>query len=636
MEQHLGVSNSCSNNCGHCRWRGAAPAADPLAGLKPRGGPLVVYGGEPVLRRDFFAMLPRLSRAAGAGGLALVTNGRVFSSADITAYAIKLGVGHFFVKAPAFRRETYISLCGSDGLAQANAGLTNIAAAGQERLNVIIPVLAGNLAELPDIACAVSTLGPRRALFDLRGIKLDKKIKELLGGLTAAFAQDRIDARVITSGANPQLFNAPRAAHLFRQPARAVKLPAPGPAPAIPSGGAEYFQTGSDPRALPPERTVKNVKKIIGRTTFSRVKPLCQGKGGIYVYEFKKSRPESPHSLPAQFGKGFDRHQALASGYMEIIERFSGVIRPAEKARLVYARYADVAGRAVDPALFPITQPAPFYNAKGARLAESYLPSYMDNAWAWSYSLTKGRHVLAPAALIYQGFTSEKGRHFLHSKSVGLASGNTMEEAVIHGVNEWFESEALNSLPKPLPFSALDRVPEADLAGAAYLPAELRRAGAAVFCFYLGNSGRSIKLHTFLPSVFINKGEGSYTIISGLACNLDPANALKRAVSELLEICLRRGVDLFAHPGIMRKSAAYRPRNPVDLARLKNYSAGSVHRDYLAYRKMLDKAGLELLVNDLTRPELGIPVARVLIPGLKLTLLADSLTFAPDSLAFFK
>ncbi|MCX5792346.1 MAG: YcaO-like family protein, partial [Elusimicrobia bacterium] len=268
-------------------------------------------------------------------------------------------------------------------------------------------------------------------------------------------------------------------------------------------------------------------------------------------------------------------------------------------------------------------------------LKESYLPSFMDDAWSWAWSLKTERPVLAPAALIYQGFLSRKKRHFLHSKSVGLAAGNTMEEAVIHGINEWLESEALNSLPKPLPFSRLDSIPALEMSTAHCLPPELKKAGAFIFCFYI-QPFRDVRIHSFLPSIFMDDGDGSYTIISGLACNLDPSNALKRAVSELMEICLRRGVDMFSHPGVMKRSGAYKPRTALSLERLRNYSTGSIHRDYLEYRKMLDKEGLELIVKDMTRPELGIPVARVLVPGMKLTLLADSLTFTPDSLGFFE
>lgn len=639
MKQLLRVGNVCNNNCRYCSWRTAdktdAELLDELASFRT-DAPLFLSGGEPVIRKNFFPLLARICNGLGFKEVGLVTNGRIFSHRGLAEYAVKRGIGYFFVKLPAFRKSAYRALCGSGGgLEETIAGLENIAKAGPGRLGIIVPVVPENIPELADIAGAVSTLRPGRVLFDLSRISLTPSLKRSLAGMAGAFRSDGIAVGAASPGSAvecPDFLRLRtggvpgRKRKPFRAPEMDFKI--------SPTTGG-YYQTGSDPRSVSPARTIRNAEKVIGKTTFSRIKPLCEGKNGVYIYEFGKSKPESPRSLPAQFGKGFDREQALASGYMETIERFSGVITAAEKRKLIYARYTDIPAAAVAPAAFSITQPAPFYNRKGGRLRESYLPSFMDDAWTWAWSLTKERPALVPAALIYQGFLSRKKRHFLHAKSVGLAAGNTMEEAVIHGINEWLESEALNSLPKPLPFSRLNDIPVLDMGSARCLSPEIKKAGAFVFCFYIRSFGKDVKLHSFLPSVFMDDGDGGYTIISGLACNLDPSNALKRALSELMESCLRRGVDIFSHPGVMRKSGAYRPRTVLPLEQLRNYSTGSIHRDYLEYRKMLDKAGLELIVKDMTKPELGIPAARVLIPGMKLTLLADSLTFTPDSLACF-
>ncbi|MCX5792299.1 MAG: radical SAM protein, partial [Elusimicrobia bacterium] len=371
------MGSACNNNCRYCSWRSAKRSASlpAFAEAGPTGTPggkrvrtygellnelrtfrtdmpLLLAGGEPAIRKGFFSFLAHLRGAMGFREVGLVTNGRIFSRAGLARYAVKCGVKYFFVKLPAFRNSTYAALCGSaGGLEEAVAGLENIAQASSGGLRIIIPVVPENIRELPDIAGAISPLRPERVLFDLSHAVLTPPLKRSLAGVADALRQDGIDTGAdlaellrLQPGGGPA-----RGEKTIRPPKMNLK---------ISSSGGGYFQTGSDPRSVSPAQTIRTAEKVIGKTTFSRIKPLCEGTNGVYIYEFGKSRPESPRSLPAQFGKGFDREQALASGYMETIERFSGVITAAEKRKIVYAPYADIRKSAVDPALFHITQPA--------------------------------------------------------------------------------------------------------------------------------------------------------------------------------------------------------------------------------------------------------------------------------------
>jgi ribosomal protein S12 methylthiotransferase accessory factor len=119
-------------------------------------------------------------------------------------------------------------------------------------------------------------------------------------------------------------------------------------------------------------------------------------------------------------------------------------------------------------------------------------------------------------------------------------------------------------------------------------------------------------------------------IIFGFGAHLDPRIALRRAVTELNQMIpdvLHFGHELddpdaarwleyatVASQPYLRPAAGVRMRVPADF---RFVHRPDVRDDVLALGRTLAAAGTELLVLDQTRPDVGIPVVKVLAPGLR-------------------
>ena len=61
----------------------------------------------------------------------------------------------------------------------------------------------------------------------------------------------------------------------------------------------------------------------------------------------------------------------------------------------------------------------------------------------WGFSLVRNELVLVPSSLVYYPYMSRNGVSFMFNDTGGLASGNTLEEAILSGLAEVIERDAL-------------------------------------------------------------------------------------------------------------------------------------------------------------------------------------------------
>ncbi len=626
MEQIVLIGDLCNNNCNYCKDKSFNKSFIQLkkeVNCFDKLKLVTIEGGEPCMHKDFFNLLDYMKKE-GFQKIKIISNGRIFSYSAFLNKVVQSGITHFCIKLPAFYHKTYSNLCKSDGLKQTIKGLENIKKINNVILDIIIKLCRENEKELFDIVMAVSTLLPNKIIVDLEGVELKDKSK--LDNVNDLCKMNGVEFETIPKG-------------LIRKEIKKKEIVVPDMKFVIKPYNTTSICTGADPRIVSPLETVQRAKKVINNTTFENIKPFFENKFGVYVYEFNKTKPESSIALKAQYGKGCSKEQALASGYMETIERYCANITSNEKKKLIYSDYEAISDYAIYPNLLDVTQSLPFYNEKGKNLFSSYLPSYMGNAWTWAFSLTNGKPLLVPAALVYKDFISEDNKHFLHSKGLGLGSGNVIEEAIIHGINELMESDALLSLPNPLNYSELDRIPIIDMTTIKGLDENLAKLSNSIFCFYIKSKKYKFDVNVMLPTIFIKLKNGNHAVLSGIACNLNPKNAFNRAISELIENCCRLEVNPLNHPEcIINKSEEYKPHTSILFEDLKDYSTISIHKDYLKYKNMLDNAQLNLIVKDLTKKQFNIPVVRVIIPGMNLCLTHedDNINFNRDSFKFFK
>jgi ribosomal protein S12 methylthiotransferase accessory factor len=236
-----------------------------------------------------------------------------------------------------------------------------------------------------------------------------------------------------------------------------------------------------------------------------------------------------------------------------------------------------------------------------------------------------------PTAFCYYDYPQPDDRTYCMACSNGNAAGNTLEEAVLQGFLELVERDAV----------------------ALWWYNRVRRPGVELDSFgepYLGRLQAFLREHERefwaldlttdlgIP-VFVSvcrRTDGSpEQIVPGFGAHLDPKVALLRAVTEmnqmlaspLLEPAGRDLGDQNADPEtahwLTTATVANQPYLlPVDgpLLNAASYPhawADDVREDVRACQARVERAGMEMLILDQTRPEIGLPVAKVIVPGLR-------------------
>lgn len=326
-------------------------------------------------------------------------------------------------------------------------------------------------------------------------------------------------------------------------------------------------------------------------------------------------RPNS-RSVSVSQGKGLDLPQAMASALMEAAEGFHAE----EMAPGLRARYRDLAAReaVVDPAALC---PA------GRRFDERAVIE-----WTSGWDLLRREPCWLPAEIVHTDYTRPLDGYFL-AGSNGLASGNHPVEAVVAAICELIERDAvalwhvaglrrqaeraidLGSVDDPDCRALLDRYAQAGVAVQAWdLTTDV--AIPAFLCRIRDPSpGDPCRLTGF----------------QGSGCHPDRAIALVRALTEAAQTRLTyiTGIrdDLlpqrYAEPAntdiadALYEALAWQAE-PVAFRRIPSRDSDDLTDDLSHLLDCLRAIGAGRVVAvDLTRPELAIPVVRVVIPGLE-------------------
>lgn len=217
--------------------------------------------------------------------------------------------------------------------------------------------------------------------------------------------------------------------------------------------------------------------------------------------------------------------------------------------------------------------------------------------------------------------------------SNGLASGNHLWEAVSHGICEVVERDAatLFSLLEPEQRAARRVDPATvDVPECLDLLARLERAQMRVAIYDMNSD---VGIATFRAWIADERAEPLRPISpsTGTGCHCDRGVALCRALTEAaqsrLTVISGSRDDLPAEryeassggQDVRRERElpfAGEPRRSFGAA--PHFASCDIGEDVAWQKERLTSVGIQhILVVDLTKPELGIPVARVIIPGLE-------------------
>jgi YcaO-like protein with predicted kinase domain len=297
------------------------------------------------------------------------------------------------------------------------------------------------------------------------------------------------------------------------------------------------------------------------------------------------------------FGKGVTAGQAVISACLEFIERQCAKLQPADL--LIEATYAAVASDARDPRLFCLSPEAAFDSSQ-----------VID--WTWGYSLTDAKAVLVPANLVFFPYAADRqGKYIAWNDSNGLAAGNNIEEAILHGLLEVIERDAVMIDE----YNGLSRNSLAQEG----LSADVRR-----FLEFLAATGYSCSFKcamTDLPipvvSAFLKHAEDPTNCCAAFGCDLNPQLAFSRALSEAVQLLppsINQAEWLAA--GAHERHAKLGPAT-MTVHDLKNLSMADLKENIEKCIAILNGIGSEVIVVDLSLPDIPFPAVRVLATGLQ-------------------
>ncbi|MFF7655094.1 TOMM precursor leader peptide-binding protein [Streptomyces sp. NPDC007983] len=332
-------------------------------------------------------------------------------------------------------------------------------------------------------------------------------------------------------------------------------------------------------------------------------------------------------------GKGLGEEEARTSALGEAVERYSGTRQGDEP--VVRDTYRALGKDALHPNAMQLYAERQFaererINRRGDRL-QHVPPPFDENTptdWTPVWSLTEGVQRLVPTALLY--FSEEPSPDGLFADSNGNAAGSSPEDALIQGFLELVERDAV-----ALWWYNRTRRPAIDL-----------DAFEQPYVVRLLEGYRSVRRQVWALDLTSDFGipviaalsrrtdKPAEDIVFGFGAHFDPRLALRRALTEMGQLLPLVGAATTEGTGYrvddpepmnwwLRATTANqpylrpgraRPRRPSDWT----YAPTTDLRDDVELIIEAVRArGMELLVLDQTRPDLELPVVKVLVPGMR-------------------
>ncbi len=415
-----------------------------------------------------------------------------------------------------------------------------------------------------------------------------------------------------------------------------LRDPRRAPLPLQLSAGGKLVMTSGGYRTVAPGATVARFRKHVSPLTgvvsrLERIEADLPLNTNYYARHNFSAPAKTVNELRAglsggSFGKGSTAEQGEASALMEAIERYSGIFQGDEIR--VKRRLTDFPpGDAILPnevLLFSDAQLRDRASATDPHEVPSTLTLFDRSAkieWSPVWSLRDERFKYVPTSLLYFFY---RGPGQIDADSNGCAAGNTLEEAIVQAFLELVERDAYaiwwyNRLQRP----AVD-LGQMDDPYVRDLQARLAETGRRLWVLDVTSDLGIPSFVTILHWI----QDAKENIEFGSGAHFDSRVALLRALTELnqfLSIGLMGGgtgekssldgstpLRLQDHPFLMPSEGP--AAQPVFGAKFGRLDA---HEQVTASVRLAEREGLDFLVLDQTRPDIDVPVVRVIVPGLR-------------------
>ena len=341
---------------------------------------------------------------------------------------------------------------------------------------------------------------------------------------------------------------------------------------------------------------------------FSSIRPTAQS-GGVSVYA----------------GKGATVEQARASAMMEGFERYSAEKQDIDQEKISISAYNEIKNESV---LNPndLLLPKSFENQNS---------EMQKLEWIEAEEIISESPILVPANAVFHPYIPNReikpcAMAMFKGNTNGLASGNVIEEAVLHGIFEVVERDAWSIFEltkrnkKQIDLDTIENDTVSELVE------KFTEQGIKI---KLMDITADLKIPTIVASADDTVLKDAALLTLGVGTHLNPEIAAIRALSEVAQ---SRATQIHGtredtvRADFMRKAGYENMKRTnkdyfveedekINLSDIENKITGSIKRDIEVSIEEVQKAGLDKVIYyDLTREEIGVNVARVIIPKAEL------------------
>jgi ribosomal protein S12 methylthiotransferase accessory factor len=390
---------------------------------------------------------------------------------------------------------------------------------------------------------------------------------------------------------------------------------------------------GGTHRLIAPEETVARMRRLVPVMGITRIADVT-GLDCVGVPVVMVCRPNA-RSLAVSQGKGLTLAAATASGLMESIELYHAehITLPLKLGSVEDLRYTH---RLVDTAQLPAVTGSRFH-------------PHFALLWIEGHDLLQDEPVWVPYELVNMDCTLPfpTGSGCFSATSNGLASGNHLLEAISHGICEVVERDATTLWSRR--GLAAQHQTRIDLAtvddpGCRSVIDRCERAGIGVAVW---ETTSDVGIPAFLCLIVEREYDPIRPMypMAGMGCHPVRQVALLRALTEAVQSRLtfisgarddtfRSQYEQNRNPDVIQRFRAQLDvAGPMrSFTDVPTFESDTFDEDVAWELARLRAVGIErVVVVDLTKPELRVPVVRVVIPGLEGT--DESPSYVPGARA---
>ena len=372
-------------------------------------------------------------------------------------------------------------------------------------------------------------------------------------------------------------------------------------------------------RVMAPSETIEINQDKLNTAGITRIADITDlDRIGLPIYT--AIRPTAEEGAVSIYGgKGISKDHAKASAMMEGFERYSAERKDYDETITATLCEIEELGEYIDPKSLNLPKE---FEKKDIR--------DLNLEWSKSKDIISGEEYYIPTNAIFHPYTHENDINSLFkSNTNGLASGNILEEAILHGMFEVIGRDAWSIF---------------ELTHKNYAQIDVNSIESEIIndtVEKFESEGIKIKLMDFtadikIPTIAasaddtVTKDAGLLTL--GMGTHLDPEVAVLRALTEVAqsratqingarEDTVRADFSREAGYERMKRINKYyfkQEEEQIKLSDIKNKSTSSITKDIEIVKNELINNDIEkILYVDLTRPELDVSVVRVVIPEME-------------------